>query len=374
MKKYYLLPLFLLLNLLFLQTAKAQLDNSGFEQPIEPDTTLQTPFSFILRATGFNKNNEYFNKIVKGYTLFGYRVTPAVGWQIQENLKVEGGIFLQRDFGNGSIKQALPFFSILFNWRDSQLLFGNINGSIHHNQIEPLEDFERLLYDVPENGIQYVWNTPKIHFDAWINWETMIYPLSDFQEEVSGGISSFYRLRETNISSMKLHYQFKTYHRAGQIDVIDEPLTTLFNNAIGLSYEQQFSSKWINGFKIDGYGLQFNDYSLQPKLPYINGNAAYLNGTLKTHFGDVMLSYWYGDQFISYKGGRLYQSYSTNEGSRYFEDVRQLLILRFLNHFKIGDAADLVLRFEPHWDLENNDFEFSHGLYVNLFTKLPIKK
>ncbi len=372
-KKSFILLLFILF-IPFL-SLKAQLDNTGFEQPVVKDTTPETPFSFTLRALAFNKNNEYFNNIVEGYTLFGYRVTPAIGWQYNENVKVEGGIFLQKDFGNNNFTYAIPFFSILYDWNYSQILFGNINGSIHHQMIEPLEDFERLLYDVPESGIQYIVERPKFYMDAWVNWERMIYNNSNFKEEVSGGLVSIYDLFTDKNQSVKLHYQFKAYHRAGQIDTVDnQPLILRYNNAFGLSYEKKWNNSFFKGYKWEAHYAHFFDDSRKFELPYKQGHGYYVNGLLKTKVGDFMLSYWYGDHFHSYKGGRLYQSFTTNSNSRRYEDVRQLLILRVMNEFKIGKSSTLLLRFEPYWDFQNNLFEFSHAIYFNIFKTIPITK
>lgn len=352
----------------------AQLDNTGFEQKIEKDSTLEDPFSFSLRVLSFNKNNEYFNKIVKGYTLFGTRFTPSIGYQLHEQVNIQAGIFLQKDFGNNNLTFAIPYFSILYDWNNSQLIFGNYNGSIHHRMLEPLEDFERLLVDAPENGLQYLYNSEKIFFDAWINWEKMIYQDSPFKEEVSGGLVTQYDLTESNSHTASLHYQFKGYHRAGQIDALRGiPLVTRFNNAIGASYHKKYNTGFIHGHKWEAYFLHYIDNSFDYKLPYTQGFGYYLNGTLETKIGDFMLSYWRGDHFYSYKGGRLYQSYSTDPNSRFFEDERQLLILRVMNEFHIGESSTLLLRFEPYWDFKNQLFEFSHAIYFNIFKTLPIK-
>jgi hypothetical protein len=353
----------------------AQLDNTGFEQKIEKDSTLDKPFSFSLRILSFNKNNEYYNRIVNGFTLFGTRFTPSFGYQLHEQVNIQGGIFLQKDFGNNNLTYAIPYFSILYDWNNSQLIFGNYNGSIHHRMLEPLEDFERLLMDTPENGIQYLYNSEKIFFDAWINWEKMIYQDSPFKEEVSGGMVTQYDLIKNDGNTATLHYQFRGYHRAGQIDLAQgQPLVTRFNNAFGASYHKKYDEGFIHGHKWEGYFLHFIDNSNDFRLPYTQGYGYYINGTVETKIGDFMLSYWQGENFYSYKGGRLYQSYSTDPNSRFFEDQRQLLILRVMNEFHIGKSSTLLLRFEPYWDINNQLFEFSHAIYFNIFKTLPIKK
>jgi hypothetical protein len=364
-----------MLLVFYANSLMAQLDNTGFEQKIEKDSTLEDPFSFSIRVLSFNKNNEYFNKIVEGYTLFGTRFIPSIGYQLHENVNLQAGIFLQKDFGNNNLTYSIPYFSILYDWNNSQLIFGNYNGSVHHRMLEPLEDFERLLVDPPENGIQYLYNSERIFFDAWINWEKMIYQDSPFEEEVSGGLVAQYDFLKKKRSTSTLHYQFRGYHRAGQIDALkDQPLVTRFNNAVGLSHHINYQKGFIEGHKWEGYFLHYIDNSQAFTIPYVQGYGYYLNGTLETKIGDFMLSYWHGDHFYSYRGGRLYQSYSTDPNSRFFEDERKLLILRVMNEFHIGNSSTLLLRFEPYWDFNNRLFEFSHAIYFNIFKTLPISK
>ena len=353
----------------------AQLDNTPFEKEVKIDSSRAEKFTFNFRALGFNKNNEYYNVINEGQTYFGYRVIPSIGWQFQENFKIEGGIFLHHDFGNSQLRRVLPYFNFLYTFNDFELLFGNINGSIHHRQIEPMEDFERVMYDVPEQGIQIRRIRKNSFFDAWVNWETMIYQGSDFQEDISGGLVYERAIWQNERNSIRGHYEFKGYHTGGQIDAVtDEPLVILFNNSFGLKWIQKIDGKHLNNYFLEGHFLHFTDNSFTPQLAYEEGYGVYLNGQVSTSFGDFMLSYWYGDHFYSYKGGGLYQSVTRNFNSIRVEDVRQLLILRVLNEIKIGEGTNLVLRFEPHVDLQNKRFEFSHAFYFNVFKTLGLGK
>ena len=52
------------------------------------------------RSMGFNKNNEYFNDITDGYTLFGYQLNPYVAYRAGEHVRLDVGVYLQQDFGN----------------------------------------------------------------------------------------------------------------------------------------------------------------------------------------------------------------------------------------------------------------------------------
>ncbi len=359
----------------FLNALFAQLDNSALEQKLELDTGYNTPYSFSLRVLGFNKNNEYYNKINQGATFFGFRIIPSIGWQLNEKLKIQGGVFLQQDFGNPNLTFYQPYFNILYAWDNNQLIFGNINGSIHHRMIEPLEDFERLLFDNPERGLQFTRETEKLFLDAWVDWQQIIYPGSDFKEFIAGGLVNHYKLINNNRQELKLIYQFKGFHRGGQIDTLtDVPLIIFFNNSIGTSYEKRFNSKHFNSFKLEGHLLHFADTSPEPTAPYTQGYGYYLNASVSGKRGSFMLSYWRGDHFYAQNGGSLYQSVSSNFESRYYEDVRELLILRIMNEFALGESTNLLLRFEPFWDFTNNQFEFSHAIYFNIFKTIPLGK
>lgn len=51
------IAVFIIILTFFVTPLMAQLDNTGFEQKIEKDSTIEDPFSFSLRVLSFNKNN-----------------------------------------------------------------------------------------------------------------------------------------------------------------------------------------------------------------------------------------------------------------------------------------------------------------------------
>ena len=66
--------------------ARAQLDNRAFTSAAPgaswlphvsaPSDSLAGPFRLSVHAFTFFKDNEYFNKIADGYTLFGTQLNP----------------------------------------------------------------------------------------------------------------------------------------------------------------------------------------------------------------------------------------------------------------------------------------------------------
>ena len=64
----------------------------------------------------FTKNNEYFNKIADGYTLYGFQFSPYLTYQPSDKVRVDAGIYTQKDFGNKDFTEIMPFLTIMFEW------------------------------------------------------------------------------------------------------------------------------------------------------------------------------------------------------------------------------------------------------------------
>jgi hypothetical protein len=84
-----------------------------------------------------------------------------------------------------------------------------------------------------------------------------------------------------------------------------------------------------------------------------------------THLGNVMVSYWNGNEYSSWNGGHLYQSTSKNwREPLALQEMREVIIVRFLNDIEIKKDLRILPRFEPYWNLRDGKFGFSLGLYV----------
>lgn len=359
--------LFVVLQFFLLHVSLAQLDNSLFENrrslSAERENKVFLSFDFL----GFTKNNEYFNKIADGYTLFGYHFNPHLTYFPAENVRIDAGVFLHKDFGNSGYFNIAPTFSLKVKRKKMEFIFGNLEGNLNHRLIEPLYDFERVMTDPLETGIQAIWNNEKLFLDMWIDWETMIYPGDTEQEEVSGGFSFDYSLLKNKKASLSLPVQTVLYHKGGQIDVSDSALVSLMNNVIGLSLSIPVSETgFLSNIQLDNYFIYYTDFSFEKKQPFNDGTGLYLNLTTDLKWFSFMTSYWQGNEFISIKGAPLYQSVSyTVNNPGYVEKERKLLIFRFLHDVEIFKNLHIISRFEPFWDINNQKFEFSHGLYVN---------
>ncbi len=359
--------------LCFAASSKAQVDSVVADQKRRPDAynTAHFPVAgnvhLSLNAFTFFKDNEYFNKIVDGYTLFGTQLNPQLVYYPTKDLCLEAGVFLWKDFGNPTLQQVRPTYRATWTVKNHQFILGNIRSHLNHNYIEPLFNFERVMLKPLEEGVQYRHLGQRLFVDVWVDWQRQQYRYSNYQEEIAGGISSSYRLTtDQSAWQVAVPFQFTATHHGGQIDTLNKPLQTLFNEAFGLEVRRSLGQH-VRAVRFNAYALGFQDHSFTfGQLPFKNGTAFYLNGTLETKYGDAMLSYFEGEHFISPLGGDLYQGLSrTVSDPTYAETVRRVLLLRLLRDFRISDAAALTVRVEPVYDFRGRKTDFSFGFYLN---------
>lgn len=372
MKKIFLI----LLIFLGSYAGHSQLDNTAFDQ-LQPIVADDSNALFIgVNALGFNKNNEYFNDIADGFTLFGFQFNPYVSYQVGERFMFSGGLYLQKDFGNDDFSEIAPTFTAQYTFLDGRVLFGTLEGATSHQLIEPLFDFERVLVNRLENGFQFKMDKPDFFLDLWVDWQNMIYPGDNDQEEVTAGLSFRKRIIDKG-AKISLPVQALVFHRGGQIDSSPLPLQTYLNTALGLILDKHISDAgFLKSVRLEGYHCYYRDYSNTQLQTFKDGDGLYLNASVKTKIHlDVMASYWRGNEFISIQGGQLYPSISsTFKDPLAVEPQRELLIFRFLHNLKIADHIYVSARFEPHIDIGNGDFEFSHGFYINYRPKFFVSR
>ena len=321
-----------------------------------------------LNAFTFFKDNEYFNKIADGYTLYGTQLNPQLVYYPTKDLRLEGGVFLWKDYGNPVLQQVRPTFRATWTKGKQQIILGNIRPNLHHDYIEPMLNFERGMLNPLEEGIQFRYQGTRLFVDEWVDWQRQQYRYSNYQEEVAGGISSRYRLsRAGSRWQVAVPFQFTAIHHGGQIDTLDKPLQTVFNEAFGLEARRPMAGNTLRALRFSGYVLAFQDYSFtHGQLPFRYGRGLYLNTTFETRYVDVMLSYWHGSRFIAPLGGDYYQSASrTVSDPKFIDRERRLLFVRLLRDFRISDAAALTARVEPVFDFNAQLLDYSFGIYLN---------
>ena len=364
-----LLWLFLFFGLL--SEVPAQLDNRVFFKE-QPDTLHTGEAAIFLNHLNFTKNNEYFNKLTDGYTLFGFQLMPTVRYRFHHGFSLEAGAFLRKDYGASGIQQLEPVLTATYSSGNHRILMGTLEGGLQHNLIEPFYEFENQLISRLENGLQWKFNGRKSKVDAWIDWRTMIYDYSPKQEEVFGGIVYSGSLLQNQHFNASLEFQGTAYHKGGQIDTVPDPLITWFHAAPGLRLSYSHSETgFFRGLGLQAFTTAFLDYSFSDPLPFNRNFSPYLNLSADFSLGTLMLSYWESDGFQHYRGGRLYRTVSSSiHYPGLSEKRRRLLIFRLLSDFKLSPDICLSTRIEPYFDLENNLWEFSHGMYLNFRSRI----
>ncbi|MBC3542019.1 hypothetical protein H7U12_20180 [Rufibacter sp. H-1] len=346
-------------------------------QPVKPDQTGELQLG--INALGYQKNNEYFNDIAEGYTLFGYHLNPRLIYFASPTVRIDAGVQVQKDFGTRSYSLVQPTFTIRYEENGKAFIFGTLQGNLNHGYIEPLYDFERLITNRLENGMQFLLDKPGVKLDVWIDWQRYIRRLDPFQEEIAGGASSEFTLYRTPVSLdfpentpetetyIGLPLQFTAQHRGGQIDNTELPLVTLANGAAGLVIRKTYHKKKVlRALHFQPYVVGWKDFSNTKEQAFQQGGGLYLNAGIDTKYQNVMLSYWRGNGYYSELGGKLFPSVSSNfKTPDYSDKNRQVLIVRFMHDLTLMEGLTLTLRLEPYVDLDDPKLEFSNSLYLN---------
>ncbi len=368
MKMKKLSFLFLIFLILSISELSAQLDNSGlFYDLRNMDSSQVGDLNLEIYGLAFNKNNEYYEKTVTGYTLFGHLFRPELSYHLHKDFYVKIGIITRKDFGNNNFTLTQPTFLIRYDYKYFKFLFGTIRGPLEHNYLEPLYDFERIVSDNPENGLQVLFNSRYFDADAWISWNRTIYDRSPFREEFNGGASGSLKIVNNESFKLSIPLQWVVTHLGGQIDDDPEPARTVYNLGSGLNAYTEIGEGFINSLRFQGYFLTFNSLESTELIipPFKDGYGYYLNLTINSHMGSVMLSYWNGDEFSAWNGGALYQSTSQNWREPFaLQSEREIIILRLLNDIKLKNNLRIIPRMEPNYNIRDNKWGLSFGLYV----------
>jgi hypothetical protein len=310
---------------------------------------------FRFNSLNYVKNNEYFNQIADGYTLFGYYLNPKIAYQPHEKVQIEAGVFVRKEFGTSGLKEVEPTFTVQVKHANWRFLFGNIEGYISHRMIEPLAGFERLLSKPLEHGIQAKYQHKEAFFDAWIDWQRSTLPGQTNQEYIWNGFSFYSKPLQFKGLKFQALAQTSIYHKGGQNIQSLQPVRTLLNPALGLRVQKELGNEQT--FTFDNY---YVGYFESPK----QGTAYYLNTFWRNPKYQIGLSYWLGHYFNSPMGGDLFQSISRKFDTDYYEKYRNVLIMRLVRDWKIAKGITASLRIEPHYDFQNRIFEHSEGLYL----------
>ena len=342
----------------------AQIPVNPNQQVFFNESDSQKLYIHILDKN-FLKNNEYFNPLNEGYTLLGYVIEPSIVYYPGKTTRFEaGGSFLKYSGRNG-YSDIEPVFR--FQYQPSaafQMVMGSIYGGTAHGLIEPLYRWEQDFMNPVENGLQFLFNTASIKTDIWLQWEQFIFRGDPFQEELTVGTSTTWKLTSENKDfTLSIPLQSLISHHGGQSLSVDKPIQTLADYAGGIKASWQTEESRLKGIDLEFWAMGYNDLSPQKLQAYKHGYGLYPKAGIK--FGSFMLQsgYFYGDRFIAPKGEELFHSALTpNIGILY--PIRNLLMAKFAFTKMIQRGIFLAAYTETYTDLKSGNTDYNYGVHI----------
>ena len=357
----------LFLLLLGFLSGKAQLDNSFLYTP-ETDSMVSknARFGFIIDNMNYVRNTEYHTVIEAGATWAGTQIWPQGVFRFTPNLTFKGGAFLQKDFGNNKFRTLIPTYTVSYTKKNLKVNFGTLDGGLDHNLIEPLYAIENNIDRRIENGLQFKGQKNRLKFDVWVDWRTMIYRTSNFQEQFTVGISSKYFLVNKPDFSWSVPLQITGHHKGGEIYTYPhDNISTRFNIAVGTQITKNMQGAALDKVEFSAYQLFYEDLSPTKSDSFIDGNGTYVNLLLqKNHFG-VMLNYLETFQFMSPMGEPLYLSNNRSGNGDYLQ-YRKMAMLRLLYNLELAKNCYLVARMTNVYDFSENEYNNAIEIYLKI--------
>ncbi len=349
-----------------LRPAFGQMDNRAFEERYRVPDSLR--YGIVAHSFSFFRNLEYFTPVTDGKTMFGQQLAVRGMLHPTERLTVSGGLYLWKDFGNPVLQQVRPLVTLRYQQGRFAFLFGTLEGQLAHRQIEPLQDFEATVTRRQEEGFQLKYEGPKLWADVWLEWQNMLYRFANDQERFQVGMNIRPVLAEGRAGRLLGIWQYRAWHAGGTLDTTPgrPGATTIMALSPGLRLED---IRWGRSrLMVDGYAILTTGATAYYPEALKRGQGLFLNAQWATPWFALMASYWQGRGFYVPGGGPYYSSLASEVSAGLRQLVfnnRQLLILRLMRDFDLGDGCKLTLRAEPTWDLGRAHFDYNYQLYLN---------
>ncbi len=341
----------------------AQLDNYLLYDSINWQRGEENVLKFELNASPYFRNTEYFNTIELGRTLLGYQLHPQLSLALNGRVKLQGGLFVRRDFGSPEpYTDIQPTFSLKARQGDFSLIFGNLEGALSHRLPEPVYDINRYIEHRQEQGIQLKYANEQSLADLFIDWTRYINRQSNDQERFTVGLNLKQQLLDPYKSQRLIPSAFVVgSHKGGQIGTNSDPVVMEWNLGAGLRYEQGRKTQY--GFVEFHYMLYRNPDQPVGLIPNKGSGLLGNLGVRLNHF-TLSASIWNGNDFKSATGTPLYSSQSIDNAQDY-EASRKLVFFRVMYEKALMKSPVLAsFRFEPVMDLNQDIFDYSYSLYL----------
>ncbi len=359
------------------------------------DSVVDDNIYFHFKNLSFIKDNEYFNLIADGYTLFGDKSDFTLSYSYGKHYKFYLGFETLYNFGDNKINYVKPILSLQIFSGKNMFVFGKLQTKFSHNFSNPLYDFERLLDSRSlEYGVQHIYTSEVFTTDTWLQWEKFIYKADNNREILNFGHSSI--LKYSFSQKIKIAFPLGIYlhHRGGQINLRHENNTlnnamVLMNARIGFSPQYEFNDSSV-GLDFNYYINRFNTDNPE-EFHFKKGNAFWLQAYYRTRGFVFGTGYWNSYKFVSSQGNDMFQTYSRRTEiyvdqnnqiipvfANYTEPERQMLTFNVFYHKKLFPKLELSAKFDSYLQLNSseintsvynskvakNHFDYCIGLYI----------
>ncbi len=360
--KFFCRRALLLAFILLCVGANAQVDYQVFKKKIDINPVDSQKLSLNIYNLNYIYNTEYFTKIPLSGTLFGYELIPEIQYQPTARFVIKGGVYLQKEFGRKGYTSLLPTFSVKYKAKNSSYILGTLEGNTNHGFIEPIYDYKLILNERLENGFQFFVNTKPYEHDFYINWRRAIHLGDPYKEEFDIGYLPTLKLINNEKIELKVPIQFLYSHKGGQIDSNSTPLTSLVNDAAGISFGYNTGNHFLRKVIFDNYYVNYKDISGAKVQPFNEGNAWLSHLLFKFKYFDLDMRYWNSSGFINPRGNSLFSSVS-EKFIGYTEKHRELLFASLIYDKEIFKNGNFDFRFSPYYDFVEKQLEYSYELY-----------
>lgn len=375
LQKRYILTLIFVFGLL-IQSLLAQDKNPVYFHYGKFKDDAKEKLFFRFENLNFVKNNEYQEPYADGYTLLGYIATPKLVYYPTSNLSITAGTRLQKYSGLDNFSEIEPVFTIHYQPNPKlSLILGTLNQNDNHKLHEALFEPERYFTNKAENGLQALYESKIINFDAWINWEQFIFQNDPFQEVFTFGLSAGLRLNNPESShSLSMPMQVLFTHKGGEIDFSDDKVQTIRHLGTGLVYKKTFESSRMRNFNAEVLYFQFSDNSSFKEFVFDKGKGFHFRIGAETKHSYIKLGYWLGDKFNSSRGSALFQSVSVVKRT-HVEKRRDLLTAKYRYQKPIADGILLGGQLDVYSDLNTNgEISAAASLFVRINGEFFLRK
>ena len=356
----------ILLFLFLVQTSLfAQIDMSGRCYYPEFDTTANNNLLFRLENNNFLKNNEYFGNYAEGYTLIGFSLQPSLMYYAGRRFRIKAGVHLTQFFGESGFTDVLPVISAhLKATKRFEIIMGALSGDVNHNLIEPMFNPEYQYLRPVENGLQFLFNSYRFTMDTWIDWEQFITWGDTIPERFTAGFSS-----KTNITNkgsnieLSVPVQLLAFHQSGQISDYNDLSYSLVNTRLGVTLSGDVGKGFIQKVWLDASYLGYKELSGPYGIGFESGHAIYPVAGVNYKYGQLMMGYWYADNYFALKGNPIFQSVS-NYKENFYNRYRNVGTIKFKFTRTYMKELTFNAGFDAYYDFSASQFDYSYGVSI----------